>query len=42
MTPLNLQHELDRRLSKAQTADEKIKVLELILRRLLSQLEGRS
>jgi hypothetical protein len=41
MTPLNLQHELDRRLSKAQTADEKIKVLEFILRLALKELEAK-
>ena len=41
MTPLNLQHELDRRLGLARTADEKIKALEFILRLALKELEAK-
>jgi len=40
MTP-NLQHELDRRLALAKTADEKIKALEFILRLALKELEAK-
>lgn len=40
MSPLHLQHELDRRLGLAKTADERIKTLEFILRLALKRLEG--
>ena len=40
MTPLNLQHELDRRLGLARTTEEKIKALEFILRLALKELEA--
>ena len=41
MTPLNLQHELDRRLGLARTTEEKIKALEFILRLALKELEAK-
>jgi hypothetical protein len=41
MTPLHLQHELDRRLSKAKTTEERVKALEFILRLALKELEAK-
>jgi hypothetical protein len=41
MTPLNLQHELDRRIGLARTTEEKIKALEFILRLALKELEAK-
>jgi len=41
MTPLKLQHELDRRLGLARTTEEKIKALEFILRLALKELEAK-
>ena len=41
MTPLNLQHELDRRLALARTTEKKVKVLEFILRLALKELEAK-
>ncbi len=40
MTPLHLQHELDRRLGLARTTEEKVQALEFILRLALKRLEG--
>ena len=41
MTPLNLQHELNRRLDLARTTEERVKVLEFILRLALKELEAK-
>ena len=41
MTPLHLQHELDRRLGLARTTEEKVQALEFILRLALKELEAK-
>lgn len=41
MTPLNLQHELDRRIGLARTTEERVQALEFILRLALKELEAK-